>query len=409
MIMSKLSKFLSLVFLAFLSTNSFATNELVVWEDEKKAKGIEPAVADFGREFHCKVTVKEIPFVSQIDKVRLDGPAGNGPDIFLIPSDRIGSAVIQGLVAPINFMDEEQDKYIASSVSAFVQNGEIYAVPKVVETLILIYNKSVLRNPFDTLDEYLDYSKKIVSQGNNEYGLLVKWDLLYYVFSLMQPYGGYVFGTDKDGNLDADDVGLSNDGAEQGVELAKQFFDSSCFPNSILGDDGVYELDNLFSSGKVAAVITGPWALDYYKTANVDYGVTPLPILPNGKPMSSFLGVKGYAISTWANDYELAEEFLRFINQPKYVKQRYLITNEIPPVKAVMIDPLITNNDVANAIAVQASRAIPTPSIPEMAEVWAPMNASLRSIFEKNLSVRDALNSAVEQVHYQIEAFKSGL
>ena len=70
-------------------------------------------------------------------------------------------------------MDEEQDKYIASSVSAFVQNGEIYAVPKVVETLILIYNKSVLRNPFDTLDEYLDYSKKIVSQGNNEYGLLV--------------------------------------------------------------------------------------------------------------------------------------------------------------------------------------------------------------------------------------------
>ena len=44
-----------------------------------------------------------------------------------------------------------------------------------------------------------------------------------------------------------------------------------------------------------------------------------------------------------------------------------------------------------------------------MAEVWVPMNASLRSIFEKNLSVRDALNSAVEHVHYQIEAFKSGL
>ncbi|MDY6465961.1 MAG: hypothetical protein SPK65_05135, partial [Succinivibrio dextrinosolvens] len=82
--MSKLSKFLSLVFLAFLSSKSFATNELVVWEDEKKAKGIEPAIADFEREFHCKVTVKEIPFVSQIDKVRLDGPAGNGPDIFLI-------------------------------------------------------------------------------------------------------------------------------------------------------------------------------------------------------------------------------------------------------------------------------------------------------------------------------------
>lgn len=407
--MSRLSKYISLVFLAFLSSKSFAVNELVVWEDEKKAKGITQAVADFEREFNCKVTVKEIPFVSQVEKLRLDGPAGTGPDVFMIPSDRIGSAVVQGLVAPIKFMNEDQDKYIASSVSAFTQNGEIYAVPKVVETLIMVYNKSVLRRPFDTLEEYFDYSKKRLDPENKEYGLLVKLDSLYYVFSMMQPYGAYVFGVDKDGNLDANDVGLANEGAVEAIELAKQFYDNSCIPESILGEDGIYELDNLFCSGKVGAVITGPWALDYYKTADINYGVTPLPILPNGKPMSSFLGVKGYAISTWANDYELAEEFLRFINQPKYVKQRYLDTNEIPPVKAVMIDPIITENDVANAIAVQASRAIPTPSIPEMSEVWTPMDASLRSIYENNKSVKDSLNSAVEHVHYQIEAFRSGM
>ena len=74
-----------------------------------------------------------------------------------------------------------------------------------------------------------------------------------------------------------------------------------------------------------------------------------------------------------------------------------------------MIDPVITENDVANAIAVQASRAIPTPSIPEMAEVWSPMDASLRSIYENNKSVKDSLKSAVEHVHYQIEAFRSGM
>ncbi len=409
MIMIRLSKYIGLILLVTFSSKSFAANELVVWEDEKKAKGITQAVADFESEFNCKVTVKEIPFVSQVEKLRLDGPAGTGPDIFMIPSDRIGSAVVQGLVAPIKFMNEDQDKYIASSVSAFTRNGEIYAVPKVVETLIMVYNKSVLRRPFDTLEEYFDYSKKRLDRENKEYGLLVKLDSLYYAFSMMQPYGAYVFGLDKDGNLDANDVGLSNKGAVEGIELAKKFYDSSCIPESILGEDGIYELDNLFCSGKVGAVITGPWALDYYKTAGINYGVTPLPILPNGKPMSSFLGVKGYAISTWANDYDLAEEFLRFINQPKYVKQRYLDTNEIPPVKAVMIDPVITENDVANAIAVQASRASPTPSIPEMAEVWNPMDTSLRSIYENNKSVKDALNSAVELVHYQIEAFRSGM
>lgn len=407
--MNKLSKIFSFICFAFISSRAYAINELVVWEDEKKAKGIEQAVADFESEYHCKVTVKEIPFVSQVEKVRLDGPAGTGPDIFLIPADRIGSAIVQGLVAPVKFMQEDQDKYIASSITAFVQNGEVYAVPKVVETLILIYNKSILRNPYDTIDEYLEYSKKRLNREDNEYGLLAKWDLLYYAFSLMQPYGAYVFGTDSDGNLDANDVGLANEGAVKGIEIAKAFRDSNCIPDSIFGDEGIYELDNLFSSGKVGAVITGPWALDYYKTAEIDYGVTPLPVLPNGKPMSSFLGVKGYAISTWASDYELAENFLRFINQPKYVKQRYIATNEIPPLKAVMIDPLITNNDVANAIAVQASRAVPTPSIPEMSEVWVPVDTSLRSIYENKMSIKDGLKSAVEQVHYQIEAFKSGL
>ena len=199
----------------------------------------------------------------------------------MIPSDRIGSAVVQGLVAPIKFMNEDQDKYIASSVSAFTQNGEIYAVPKVVETLIMVYNKSVLRRPFDTLEEYFDYSKKRLDPENKEYGLLVKLDSLYYAFSMMQPYGAYVFGLDKDGNLDANDVGLANEGAVEAIELAKQFYDNSCIPESILGEDGIYEIDNLFCSGKVGAVITGPWALDYYKTADINYGVTPLPILPN--------------------------------------------------------------------------------------------------------------------------------
>ncbi len=407
--MSKLKKIVGIVVLALFSFKSIAIDELIVWEDEHKAKGILPAIEDFEREFNCKVKVEEKPFVTHLDKLRLDGPAGTGPDIFIVPSDRIGSAAVQGLVAPVRFMVEDQDKYIASSISAFTQHGEIYAVPKVVETLILVYNKDILRRPLDTIDEYFEYSKKRSNSENNEYGLLAKWDTLYYVFGLMQPFGAYVFGFDKDGNLNPNNVGLANDGAVMGTEIAKKFYDNNCFPKEILGENGIPVIDELFASGKVGAVINGPWALDLYSSANVNYGVTPLPVLPNGKPMSSFLGVKGYAISTWAKDYDLAEEFLRFINQPKYVKQRFLSTKEIPPVKAVMIDPVITENDVANAIAVQASRSVPMPSIPEMSEVWAPIDAGFRTAYDHRMTVKDALKAAVEHVHYQIDAFRSGM
>src|SRR5574344_953830 len=370
--MKSIARFAFCLAAVFVSSRALATTELHVWEDEKKSKGITQAVADFEAQFDCKVKVEEMPFTSQIDKLRLDGPSGMGPDVLMIPADRVGAAVVQGLIAPVKFMQEDQDKYIRSAVSAFAQSGEIYAVPKVVETLVMFYNKDVLKKPFDTLDEYYDYSMKRVAAKKGE-------------------------------------VGLVNDGAIKGVELVKKFYDNGLFPQSIIGDNGIVTIDNMFIGGKVGAVINGPWALEPYAKAKVNYGVTPLPILPNGKPMSSFLGVKGYVVSTWAKDHDLAEKFLQFINQPKYAKIRFVETQEIPPVKAVMADPVITNDDFANAIAVQASRAVPMPSIPEMSEVWGPIDGALQSAITGNAGVKEALKSATEHINYQIEAFRSGM
>lgn len=405
----KISKVAIAITSLLVCSNVYATTVLKVWEDVQKSHGIAQAVADFEALNDCKVVVEEVPFVSQVDRLRLEGPSGDGPDVLMIPSDRVGAATVQGLIAPIKFMQEDQDNYIRSAVSAFAQGGEIYAVPKVVETLVLFYNKDILKQPYDTLNEYYDYAMKKKATSDDEYGFIAKWDSFYYAYGVMQPYGAYVFGTDSDGNLDSRDVGLANEGAIKSVELIKKFFETGCIPDSVRGDKGQNTVDDLFTKGKVAAIINGPWALEPYAKAKLNFGVLPLPILPNGKPMSSFLGVKGYAISTWSNEHDLAEQFLQFINQPKYAKVRYQKTQEIPPIKSVMADPIITNDDFANAIAVQASRAVPIPSIPEMSEVWGPFDGALDVAISGKDNVEDALKSAVEHIDYQIEAFRSGL
>ena len=392
-----------------LTSQACATSILHVWDDDGKSKGIAQAVADFEELNDCKVVIHEVPFITQIDKLRLEGPSGMGPDVLMVPSDRAGAAVVQGLISPIKFMQEDQDKYIRSAVSAFYRTGEIYAVPKVVETLVMFYNKEYLKKPYDTLDEYFALSEKMVSQNDGKYGLLAKWDAFYYVFGALQPFGSYVFGTDSDGNLDPQDVGLDNDGSIKGVETIKKFFENGCFPDAVLGESGVGNIDRLFINGKAAAVINGPWALEPYSNSNINFGVTTLPVVANGKPMSSFLGVKGYVISAWTEHHNLAEQFLKFINQPQYVKERYVKTKEIPPLKAVMADPMIINDDFANAIAIQASRAVPIPSIPEMSEVWGPINEAISKVVTDKATVKDALRAAVEHVNYQIETLKTGL
>lgn len=83
------------------------------------------------------------------------------------------------------------------------------------------------------------------------------------------------------------------------------------------------------------------------------HGVAPLPLLPNGEHMRSFLGVKGYSISTYSKQKEMAQKFVEFINQPEYAKVRFQLTGEIPPVKALIDDPIIKNDDKSRAVAIR--------------------------------------------------------
>ena len=49
-----------------------------------------------------------MPFAQQIEKLRLDGPAGIGPDVLVIPNDQLGSAVVQGLLSPLTLDAAQQ-------------------------------------------------------------------------------------------------------------------------------------------------------------------------------------------------------------------------------------------------------------------------------------------------------------
>lgn len=70
--------------------------ELVIWEDKEKAEGIQDAVAQFEKEHNVSVKVIEKPYAKQIEDLRMDGPAGTGPDVLTMPGDQIGTAVTEG-------------------------------------------------------------------------------------------------------------------------------------------------------------------------------------------------------------------------------------------------------------------------------------------------------------------------
>lgn len=382
------------------------TIELVVWEDQAKSDGIKDAITAFEKENNVKIKLVEKAYAGQIEDLRLDGPAGTGADVITIPGDQMGTAVTEGLLKELDVDDETKAIYTEAAMDSQTVDGKVYGLPKAVETQVLFYNKKLISDEQlpQTLDEWYDYSKNITDNEKDKYGLVATFDQIYYAQGIMSGYGGYIFGEDASGNYNPEDIGLDNAGAIEGAQVIKTFYDNKVLPSGIIGEQGTNVLDSLFTEGKAAAVISGPWNLAPYKEAGIDYGVKELPLLGNGKHMGSFIGVKSYNVSSYSKHPEMAEKFVKFITNEENSKVRYEKTQEVPAVAALADDPSVQESEGAAAIAAQSQYAELTPGITAMNSVWEPVDAALQTIATGKAEPKTALPEAVKQIKSAIAA-----
>ncbi|WP_191562353.1 extracellular solute-binding protein [Metabacillus idriensis] len=384
------------------SEDAAKPEKLVVWEDKDKSKWLEKVAADFEKEHGIKVEVKEVEMATKMrDQLRLDGPAGTGPDIVTLPHDQIGQIAIEGHLAELKVDEKVTKLFSESSISAQTYDGKLYGLPKSSETPILIYNKDLLSEAPKTMDELHKFASDFTEDG--KYGFLALWDNYYFAHGIIGGMGGYVF-KDNDGTLDPKDLGLNNEGAVKGTEYIQKWYDEKLFPNGIIGENGGSALDGLFNEGKVAAVMNGPWAFQPYKDAGINIGMTALPTLPNGEKVKTFMGVKGYHVSAYSENQEWATKLVEFMTTDENSKYRFEQTSEVPTNIALLEDPAIADNEGAKAVAEQSQYAVPMPNIPEMGEVWAPMADALQTVVTGKQEPKAAVDGAVKQIEQNIEA-----
>ncbi|MBY0148415.1 extracellular solute-binding protein [Neobacillus niacini] len=378
--------------------------KLVVWEDKDKSGWLEKVAADFEKEYGIKIEYKEVEMASKLrDQLRLDGPAGTGPDIVTLPHDQIGQVVTEGLIAELKLDKEVTKKFSQSSIDAQTYDGKVYGLPKSSETPVLIYNKDLMAEAPKTMDELYTFSKDF-TKGEN-FGFLALWDNFYFAHGIIGGMGGYVF-NNNNGTLDPEDIGLNNKGAVEGTEYIQKWYTEGLFPNGIIGENGGSAMDGLFTEGKVAAVMNGPWSFQPYKDAGINIGVAALPTLPNGDHVKTFMGVKGWHVSAYSKNQEWAVKFLEFITNDENAKYRFEQTAEVPTNVALLEDSAFTENEGAKAVAEQSQYALPMPNIPEMGQVWDPMAKSLQTVVTGKTEPKAALDSAVEQIKANIAATK---
>ena len=378
--------------------------KLIVWEDIEKGEGIKDIVSKFEQDNDVDVQIIEKPYAKQIEDLRLDGPAGTGPDLLTMPGDQIGTAVTEGIIKEMNVPEEVQSIYTDVALDSQKVNGKLYGVPKAVETTVLYYNKKLVSEDKlpKTLEEWYALSKKTTT--GQSFGFLALFDQIYYAQSVLSGYGGYIFKQDDQGKYQTKEVGLANTGAIEGASYIQKFYKEKLFPAGIIGEQGINVLESLFTEGKAAAIISGPWNVEPFTKAGIDFGITKLPELENGKNMSSFIGVKSYNVSAYSKRSELASKLALYLTNAENSKKRFVITKEVPAVSALSEDPAVTKSPAAQAVAEQSKFSELTPNVPEMNEVWKPVDAALQTIATGKAEPEAAMKQAVKTIDGQIKA-----
>lgn len=374
--------------------------KLIVWgnaEDVQK-EALDEIVEKYEDETGIEVELVPIDMLDQIEKLDVEGPAGNGPDVIFQPHDRIGDLVIRGLVDPVTLGDEESE-YTETALEAVTYEDDYWGFPAVIETYAMYYNKSLVDKEPETMEDLMEIAENNTDASNDEFGFLMEADNFYYIYPFFAGYGSYVF-ENKDGNYDIDDIGLDNEGSIEGGELVQSWYENGYIPQDLTPDI----MSGLFQEGKVATVLNGPWmAREYGKALGDDLGAVILPLLDNGEHPKSFVGVKSYMLSYYSENKEWAQDLMAFMTNKENSLLYYDIAGEMPPRDDALDDAVIADDEIFSAFAEQTEYGEPMPSVPAVQQIWDPINDALDFI-SKGEPVDEVLKEAVETIREQIES-----
>lgn len=374
---------------------------LLIWESDGNEREFLRKVGEqFEAAYGVSVKVEVVPSIDTVGKLMTDGPAGLGADVFSSPHDAIGKAVSAGLLLPNDRTGADVAANVMPSVAqAITYQGTLYGYPMSADTYALYYNKKLLPQGPATFDELLAFGRSFTDPAAKQYGLA--WDVaqIYQAHAFIAGYGGYIFGA---GGTDPTDIGLNNAGAVQGMEFVRSL--KQLFPLNT-ADINNNVISGLFQEGKAAMMIEGTWQMANLKQAGADYGVVPLPLLPNGEHPQSLISVRSLFVNSYTKYPNAARLFAELATSKDNAKLRYELTAQLPTRQDLMDDPAIKADANVSAFLEQLKHATALPVIPETSTIWVPSYAALSVIWnDERADIKQTLDNMANQMRSAMQA-----
>lgn len=344
---------------------------LLLWVDETRSAVIEELGASFSEEYGVDLVVQQMGFGDIRDQLRIAGPAGEGPDIIIGAHDWLGELVTNGMLAPVELGDAVED-FAPAAIQGFTWDGELYGVPYAIENIGFFYNTDLVPTAPETWDEVVEISKALMAEGKSQYGYIRQIGDPYHFFPIQTAFGGYIFGLDELGNYNAEDVGVDNEGSIAALQWLQGVIKDGLMPSSLEGGDA----EALFQDEQAAMYITGPWNIQRFLDAGVNFAIAPIPTGPEGDPGRPFLGVQAFMVSAFSKNPLLAQAFLtEWVASEEVQLALYEQGNRAP---ALISAQEQVEDEYLAALAQAGAVGQPMPAIPAMSAVWTAWDNAIR-------------------------------
>jgi multiple sugar transport system substrate-binding protein len=333
--------------------------------------------------------------------------AGNYPDV----AYEYGSSAAQlakqpklvDLTAKVKAPGMDWNDFYPSERLAASVKGKVVGVPALVDNLSLVYNKALFRQagvalPTNswTWQDFRAAAKKLSDPSAHRYGWAYindgSEDTVWRFIAMLWQAGGQL--------LNQDNTKPAFD-SPAGLATLQQLHDMAVVDKSVYLDSGNDNYTNLFNSGRIAMLWTGPWDLSTIN-ANIKYGVSYLPGY-NGDH-ETISGPDLYMLFDHSSGRsDTAFKFISWLTSPKVHLQFAIATGDLPVRKSETTLPgyqtfvkkyPAEQVFVANLNNVKHVR----PNIPEYAQVSSAVGQMVQSVLLGQAQPAAALKTGASAV-----------
>lgn len=309
-----------------------------------------------------------VPYDAFASKLTAAIPRGNGPDLFIFAHGRIGDWVKGELIEPWDSAGPEA--FLGQTQEALTYDGTLYGLPVAFKSLALYYNKKLIPTPPQTTEALISLATQHTDASAGRYGLGYPLDDFYFHAPWLFGFGGDVF--DAKGAIRLDGPGMV---------ASLNYLQDISLRRGIVPTEATSALVNrLFNEGKLAMMISGPWALGELGK-NLDYGITTLPrVTETNKAATPFLTVEGVMLAKRAKRPDAARVFAHYLVSEPAAVIRARVGRQSVATASAYTHPEVAQDEALSAFRTQLEHSKLMSNRPEMKLVWEPAKGALKAV-----------------------------